>query len=174
MAIRTMVRTPFPFIDTVELLRATVTHVKQKHIQAFYKTANGMFIIVLTSDDYKRIYPQELNFREQIQNEILNFQILPNPPSQKRPNRQGTKGSKYDPDTIFVTMFLPTTISNAAVKKAFMEFGEVHTVFAGQYKEEEFQGICNGKIHMCLKPLLNQSMTSPVKFNLSRTKGTSM
>ena len=30
--------------------------------------------------------------------------------------------------TVFVTMFLPTTISNIAVKKVFMEFGEVHTI----------------------------------------------
>ena len=49
-------------------------------------------------------------------------------------------------------MFLPTTISNAAVKKAFMEFGDVHTVFAGRYKKEEFQSICNGKRHIRLTP----------------------
>ena len=124
-----------PFVDTVELLKATVTHVKQKRIEAFDKTANGMFIIVLTSDDFKTIYPQELNFREQVQNVILNFRILQKSPSTKGPNRQGTKGSKYD-DTVFVVMYLTTTISNAAVIKDFMEFGEVHTVFPGRYKEE--------------------------------------
>ena len=59
-------------------------------------------------------------------------------------------GSRHDPDTVFVTMFLPTTISNAAVKKAFTHFGEVHTIFPGRYKEEKFKSICNGKRHVRL------------------------
>ena len=49
-------------------------------------------------------------------------------------------------------MYLPTTVSNIAVKKSFMEFGEVHTVFAGRYKETDFKGICNRKWHMRLTP----------------------
>ena len=44
-------------------------------------------------------------------------------------------------------MYLPTIMSNTAVKKAFVEFGKVYTVFAGQFKDE-FKGICNGKRHV--------------------------
>ena len=50
--------------------------------------------------------------------------------------------------TLYVTVYLPTTASKTAVKKAFMEFGEVHTVFAGRFKETDFKGICNGKRHI--------------------------
>ena len=153
------------FGNNIELLRATIGHVNQEHIEAFFKTSNGKFIIVLSSTDHKGI----MNFREHIRNETVNFRILHEPPNRNRPSRQHTKGSKYDPDTIFVTMFLPTAISNAAVKKAFMEFGHVHTVFAGRYKEEEFQDICNGKRHIRLTHLI-QNTTSPIKFNLVRIK----
>ena len=52
-------------------------------------------------------------------------------------------------------MHLPTTISNTAVKKSFMEFGEVHTVFAGWLKDE-FKVICNGKRDVCLTPFKSQ------------------
>ena len=104
-----------PFIDTVELLRAAVTHVKQKHIEAFYKTTNNMFIIVLTSDNHKGIYPQERNFKEQVQNEKNS-----NPPKasiSEKTKSSRHKRSKYDPDIVFVTMYLSTTISNDVVKK---------------------------------------------------------
>ena len=37
-----------------------------------------------------------------------------------------TESSHYLPLTVFVTMFFPTTVSDTAVKKAFLEFGEVH------------------------------------------------
>ena len=46
-------------------------------------------------------------------------------------------------------MYLPTPIFNTAVKKTFVEFGEVYTVFAGRFKDE-FKGICNGKRHVRL------------------------
>ena len=45
-------------------------------------------------------------------------------------------------------MFLPTTVSNTAVKKAFTNFGKVHAVFAGTYREKQFKGICNGERHI--------------------------
>ena len=99
-----------PFIKVVELLRATIKHLTRNHIEAFYKTTNGRFVIVLSSEELKGIYSHEVNFREQMQNEIF-------------------KGTKDDPNAIFVTMYLP--------KKAFVEFGEVHTVFAGRFKETD-------------------------------------
>ena len=49
-------------------------------------------------------------------------------------------------------MYLPATVSNNVVKKAFMEFNEVHTVFAGRFKETDFKGICYGKRHIRLTP----------------------
>ena len=55
-------------------------------------------------------------------------------------------------DTVFVTMFQPTLISDAAVKRAFTEFGDVHSVFAGTYKDAHFRSICNGKRHVRLTP----------------------
>ena len=54
-------------------------------------------------------------------------------------------------------MYLPTTVSNIAVKKAFMEFGEVHTVFAGRFKETDVKDICNGKRHIHLTPFKSNS-----------------
>ena len=54
--------------------------------------------------------------------------------------------------TLYVTVHLPTTASKIAVKKAFMEFSEVHTVFAGRFKETDFKGIINGKRHIRLTP----------------------
>ena len=36
---------------------------------------------------------------------------------------------------VYATMFLPTTISDTAVKRAFSEFGNVYTVLAGKYGE---------------------------------------
>ena len=49
-------------------------------------------------------------------------------------------------------MFLPTAISNTLVKRVFNEFEEVHTVFAGTYKDAQFRSICNGKRHIRLTP----------------------
>ena len=118
-----------PFIKVLELLRATIKHLNQNHIEAFYKTANGRFVIVLSSEELKGIYSHELNFREQIQNKIFTFRVLPKPYSNRGQGREGTKGTKDNPNTIFVTKNLP--------KKAFMEFGEVHTVFVGRFKETD-------------------------------------
>ena len=83
---------------------------------------------MLNSDEQKRGYAHEINFREEIQNVSLIFRILPRPNRYRAHNRDEGRGSKEDPNTVFVTMFLPTTISNIAVKKVFMEFGEVHTI----------------------------------------------
>ena len=138
-----------PFVDPMELLRATIKHLNQNHIEAFYKTTNGRFAIVLSSEEQKRIYSHEINFCEQTQNEILTFCLLPKPYSNKGQGRQGTI---EDPHTIFVTMYLPTAVSNIAAKKAFMEFGEVHTAFSGRFKETDFKGICNRKRHIHLTP----------------------
>ena len=109
-----------PFIDAKELLRATIKHIDKTHIEAFYKTAPGKFIIVLNSEEQKKGYAREINFREEIQNVSLSF---------------GSSPDRTHIEPIIVMrgealsriLFLPT-ISNIAVKKVFMEFGEVHSL----------------------------------------------
>ena len=64
-----------------------------------------------------------------MQNEIFTFRVLPKPYSNRRQDRHSTKGAKDDPNAMFLTMYLP--------KKTFVEFGEVHTVFAGRFKETD-------------------------------------
>ena len=64
-----------------------------------------------------------------MQNEIFTFSVLPKPYSRSSQGRQRRKGTKDDPSAIFLAMYLP--------KKAFVEFGEVHTVFAGRFKETD-------------------------------------
>ena len=134
--------------SNLDLLQVTAKHIKQKDIEAYYKTAEGKFIIVLLDSDLKETYAHELNFEEKICNNTVNFRILHNIPGPRISGGQ----NKNDPNTVFVTMFLPTQISNTAVKRVFNEFGEVHTVFAGTYKDAQFRSICNGKRHIRLTP----------------------
>ena len=65
---------------------------------------------------------------------------------------QDMSNKKKKKSLLLCSFLLQFPMPNAAVKKAFMEFGDVHTVFAGRYKEEEFQSICNGKRHIRLTP----------------------
>ena len=97
----------------------------------------------------KETYSLRVQFREQAQNTPLNFTIFPTPTSKKQPKNY--YGTKHDQNTVFVTLYLPSTISDTAVKKAFLEFGTVHTVFPGRFKDG-LQGICNGKRHIRLTP----------------------
>lgn len=53
-----------PFTEATELLRATIKYINRDHIEAFYKTANGKFI-VLATDELKTSYSHQINFREQ-------------------------------------------------------------------------------------------------------------
>ena len=46
------------YIDKKDLLRGTIKHIKRQHIEAFYKTVNGKFIIVSKKDEYKELYSQ--------------------------------------------------------------------------------------------------------------------
>ena len=48
-------------------------------------------------------------------------------------------------------MFIPTTVSDTAVKKPFLEFGEVHEVFGGKFKKP-YNDISNGKRHIRITP----------------------
>ena len=131
--------------SNLDLLQVMIRHIKQKDIEAFYKTAEGKFIVVLLDSDLKGTYPSELNFQEKICNSTVNFRLL-----HEIPDTRNFRCQNRNHNTVFVTMFLPTLISNTAVKRAFSEFGVVHTVFAGTYKDAPFKSICNGKRHTCL------------------------
>ena len=137
--------------SNIELLEATAQHIGSQNISAFYKIREGVFIVVLLNSELKETYAQETNFQEEIRGIKVNFRILHNKPEKSRDRHRNYHVN--DEGTVFVTMFLPTLISDAAVKRAFTEFGEVHSVFHGRYKKhEQFQSICNGKRHVHLTP----------------------
>ena len=116
--------------SNIELLEATAQHIGSQNISAFYKIREGVLIVVLLSPELKETYPQETNFQEEIRGIKVNFRILHNKP--ERPRERHRNYHVNDEDTVFVTMFLPTLISDAAVKRVFTEFGEVHQVFHGR------------------------------------------
>ena len=132
-------------ITADELLSAVVKYINKEHIDAFYKTANSRFIIVLKKKEHKETFTHEKNFREKIHNEDIIFRILPRLPKPK------ARSDPNYPNSVFVTMFLPTTISDAQVETAFMDFGRVHFVRAGTYSNE-FADIKNGKRHVKITP----------------------
>ena len=131
--------------SSLDLLQIMIKHVEQNKIEAFYKTVDSRFIVVLYNSELKGTFPPEFNFQEKIHSSTVNFRLRHE--TQKRKFRHHIKD-----DTVFVTMFLPTLISDAAVKKAFSEFGQVHKVFAGTYKDTPFQSIRNGKKHIRMMP----------------------
>ena len=96
-------------------------------------------------------------------NESLNFRILPRPNPNRAHNRDVGKGSRDDTDTAFLTMYLPTTISNIAVK-VLMKFDEVHVVPTGHF-EGNLSGMRNGKGHVRLTPFkTKQDLPLQVQF----------
>ena len=130
--------------DPLEILRAIVTRVKREHIDSFYRTAYEKFVIFLKKTDFKHHYNHELNFRKKILGVDHLFRILPDPP-----RREKNRPRKYDENTVFIAIFLPATVSDTAVERAFMGFDEVHVVFAGTYRSD-FKEIWNVKRHVRL------------------------
>ena len=74
--------------------------------------------------EHKDIFTHKKNFKDRIHDKDIIFRILP-----RLPKVNDWTGGKRYPNLVFVTTFLPTTISDAAVGNAFMNFGTVHTVF---------------------------------------------
>ena len=72
-----------------------------------------------------------MTFREKAGNIDHNFRILHKPP------RFCVRHNRYDENEVFLTMFLPKTISDTAVHLAFQDCGPVHQLFAGTYKTKE-------------------------------------
>ena len=78
----------------------------------------------------KDLYSHEINFKGKVGDADYIYRILPPPPHGGNERRR-----KNFPNAVFVTMFFPTTVSDTAVKKDFLEFGEVHDVFDGTFKK---------------------------------------
>ena len=84
-------------------------------------------------------YTQELTSQEKILGIEHNFRIFPNLSNTKRFPEQNRH--LY---SVYITMYLPTTVSDTNVRKAFNHWGVVHDVFQGTYKKD-FHEIKNGK-----------------------------
>ena len=133
-------------IDANDFLGAAVKHINRDLINTFYKTAKSKFIVVLKKKEHEKNFTHENNFKERIRKDDVIFGILTRLPKPK----DRTNSQRY-PDSVFVTMFLPTTISDAAVETAFVNFGKVHYIRAGTYGKE-FEDIKNGKRHFRITP----------------------
>ena len=137
------------------MLSETIKHVKKEHIGTFYRTANSKFVIVLKEVELKDLYAHEINFKEKVGDTDHIYIItathnylpimLPLPP--RRGNERRTRNF---PSAVFMKMILHTTVPDTAVKKAFLEFSEVH-VFAGKFKKP-YNDISNGKRHIRTTP----------------------
>ena len=57
--------------SNLELLEATSKHIERKNIGAFYKIAEGKFIIVLLDPDLKQTYVPESNFPKKIRDILI-------------------------------------------------------------------------------------------------------
>ena len=136
------------------MLCETIKHLSKEHIGAFYKTANGKFVIVLKEVELKDLCSHEINFKGKIGDAEHFFKILPLPPSGGNERRK-----KNFINAVSVTMFLPTTLSDTAIKKSFLEFGEVH-VFAGKFKKP-YNNISTNKGHIRITPYKSYYDTSP-------------
>ena len=91
----------------------------------------------------KDLGSHEINFKGKVGDTDHIYRILPVPP------RGGNKRwRKNFPNAVFVTMFFPTTVSDIAVKKAFLEFGEVHDTKL----KKQHNNISNGKRHIRINP----------------------
>ena len=85
------------------------------------------------------------------------YRILPLSP------REGNKRQRRNfRNDVFVSIFLTITASDTAVKKAFLELGEVHDVFAGKLKKP-YNDISNGKRHI----KTTSYTTKPMKYSLT-------
>lgn len=126
------------FSDPVDIIWVIVGHVKREHIESLYRTSPGKFVTVLERPNLKELYNYEVTFREKAGNIDHNFTILHKPP------RFCVRDNRYDENGLFLTTFLPKTISDIAVHLAFRDCGSVHQLFAGTYKKD-FQKIQNSK-----------------------------
>ena len=131
-----------PIINVDDIIRETIKHINKEHNGAFYRAAYRKFFTVLKEVEIKDLCSHEINFKGKVGDTDHIYRILPLPP------REGNeRQTKNFPNAVFMRMFFPTTVSDTAANKAFLEFGEVHHVFGGKYKKP-YNNISNGKRHI--------------------------
>ena len=128
------------------MLCKTITHVNKEHIGAFKRAAYRKFVTVLKEVELKDLYSHEINFKGKVGDTDHIYRILPLPPRGGNERRR-----KNFPNAVFVTMFFPTTVSDTAVKKALLEFGEVHDVFDAKFKKP-YRNVSNAKLLIRISP----------------------
>ena len=131
-----------PIISVDDIIRETIKHINKEHNGAFYRATYRKFFTVLKEVEIKDLCSHEINFKGKVGDTDHIYRILPLPP------REGNeRQTKNFPNAVFMRMFFPTTVSDTAANKAFLEFGEVHHVFGGKYKKP-YNNISNGKRHI--------------------------
>ena len=103
-----------PIINVDNILCETINHVKKEHIGAFYRGAYGKFVTVLKGVELKDLYCHEINFTGKVGDTDPIYRIHPLPTVGGNERRR-----KNFTNAVSVTMFLPTTVSDTPVKKAF-------------------------------------------------------
>ena len=106
--------------------------------------------------ELKDLYSHEMDFKGKVGDTDHLYRILPLPP-----RRENERRRKNFPNAVFVTMFFPTTVSDTAVKKAFLEFGEVHD---GKFKKNITISVMANAILELLP--IKPSMTFSMKYSL--------
>ena len=61
--------------SSLDLLQIMIKHVEQNKIEAFYKTVDSRFIVVLYNFELKGTFPPEFNFQEKIHSSTVNFRL---------------------------------------------------------------------------------------------------
>ena len=92
------------------MLWVIVKHVKREHIESFYRTSPGKPVIVLKQPNLKEHYNHEINFKGKVGDHDHTFRIL-----SKLPPNIRLRPRRCDENEVFLTMFLPTTISDTSV-----------------------------------------------------------
>ena len=110
-------------INVDDILCETIRPVNKKHIGAFYRAVFGNSVTVLKEVELKDLYSHEINFKGKVGDTNHIYRILALPPRGGHERRR-----KNFPNAFFVTKFFSITVSDTTVKKAFLEFGEVHDV----------------------------------------------
>ena len=139
-----------------DILCETIKLVNREHFGVFYKTAYGKFVTILKEVNLKDQFCHEINFKGNAGDADHIYRILSLPLYGGNERRR-----KNFPNAVFVTMFFPTTVSDTAVKKAFLEFGEIHD---GKFKKNITISVMANAILELLP--IKPSMTFPMKYSL--------
>ena len=133
-----------PIKNVDDILCETIQDVNKEHIGVSYRAAYRKFVTeILKEVPLKDLYSHEINFKGKVGDTDRIYRILP------LPSRGGNERRKKNfPNAVFVTIFFPTTVSDTAVRKAFLELGEVHD---GKLKKS-YNNISNKNRHIRMTP----------------------